>query len=219
MLEVKDQIISCRACSLSDDVTPVPFKGAPIASLAVLGESPDKPAQKLMEDLLDAAGFTSKFASYLNVVSCPVKGAPPEESQVACKPNVQAQLDLIGPSYLLLAGGVPLAQYKPHLKLSKMRGRAFFINPELLAFVIYSPVYVMRKGGTGSQTGKLVLSDLLSFKKNFYDARLKEATVKLGDVCIMDDKDCEREDGVAWPSFIAEDGLPWCANHQELGKR
>lgn len=220
VLEVKDKIINCTACTLSDGEVPVPFRGPSVASLAVLGESPNPASEQVMEDLLRAAGFQVDQVAFLNVVSCPVKGRPPQERIDACRSNLVMQMELIEPKYVILAGGVPLEQYKTDVKIKNMHGRAFLINRDTLGFSIYSPTYVMRKGGTGSQTGKLVLNDLIKFRDTFFGRPPYECLSDFGDTCVLDNKACVRDndDGVAWAGYFTDDGTPWCSReHQEQG--
>lgn len=218
VLEVKDKIINCTACDLPEGEVPQPFRGPSVASLAVLGESPNPAADQVMEDLLRAAGFKVDQVAFLNVVSCPVKGRPSDERIVACAPNLTLQLELIDPKYVILAGGVPLEQYKTDVKIKDMHGRAFLIDRQRLGFSIYSPTYVMRKGGTGSDTGKLVLNDLIRFRDTFYGRVPYECLPDFGDTCVLDNKSCVRDDGVAWAGYFTDDGTPWCSReHWEQG--
>lgn len=177
-LEVRDQILTCTQCDLHKHCTaPVPFSGTSPNRIVVQGEAPGREedtqgrpfigtAGQKLRSMLSEAGFTPDDLAFVNTASCwpltvledddetkppRVTARAPSPSEVkACANNVQAQLELFQPRWVLLCGNVALQSWRPDLTISKVRGRGFLLTPDvpdyqhMFAFAVVHPSAVLR---------------------------------------------------------------------------
>lgn len=145
-VEVRERIRSCTSCDLHLTCHgPVPWSGATPAKIAVLGQAPGHrediegkpfvgPAGWHMRLSLRKARINPALVAFLNPVNCypgRLKNADKEPSRAelaACRTNLLDQIDVIQPSYLILAGKIALAAFRPDLSLAHVHGKPLFYN-------------------------------------------------------------------------------------------
>lgn len=121
-MTLRAEILLCTRCELADHCRhPVPYhvppdRPAPYA-MAVVGEAPGwienemgrpfiGPAGQLLRRELRDVGLDDADCAWLNVACCfPGELRTPNPTHIqACKPNLYAQLGVISPSFVLVAG-------------------------------------------------------------------------------------------------------------------
>lgn len=116
---VRESVVSCQACNLVKVANhPVPFTGASLPTVAVVGEAPGReedvqakpfvgPSGRLLRKwLFEDVGFNEREVSFVNTVSCWPNRTPTGKEVEACKKNLVAQLSYLRPKYILALGGV-----------------------------------------------------------------------------------------------------------------
>lgn len=79
------------------------------------------------------------------VHNCWPHGTPTWDHIQACRPNVDAQLDYLDPTWVLLLGRVALAGFRPDIPLRRGRGRPF-LDRKRICFATYHPAAALRNG-------------------------------------------------------------------------
>lgn len=166
-------VSSCEACRLVDAMPhgPVPFTGPEAGGeplFAAIGEGPGQqetrqgrpfvgPAGKLLRAMLAQVGLPASQVLFANVVSCwPRTGegknvkarTPTNDEMMACRYNLDAQVQLSTRPYVLLVGGTALKAVRPDLKVSDIHGRLFvWQRPEGSRWVmpILHPAAILRQ--------------------------------------------------------------------------
>jgi uracil-DNA glycosylase len=135
---VREQILECTACELHTvGRGPVPFSGPTPAVLAVVGEAPGRqedelgepfigPAGQLLRKALVDAGIPPATVFFCNPVSCFPDATPTKEHLHACATNLEAQLELAEPTWVLAVGNVALSTIRPDLRISRAHGHLFW---------------------------------------------------------------------------------------------
>ena len=189
--EVKAIAEKCTKCDLSKTRTKVVFGHGPVpCDLMLIGEGPGEKedlsglpfvgrAGQLLTQILAAINIDREKDIYItNIVKCrpPENRAPQSEETAACYPYLEAQIKLIKPKIILLAGApstkVVLKIDEP---MTKMRGKWFKLpgNDDIAVMPIFHPSYLLRnqQKDVGSpkwltwQDMKEVLGALDFFKK------------------------------------------------------
>lgn len=167
--EVKDIAAKCQKCPLSKTRTNVVFGHGPVpCDLMLIGEAPgaDEDEQglpfvgrsgKLLTQILESIGIKRPDNIYIaNTLKCrpPENRAPLASEQEACWPYLEAQLNLIKPKILLLAGTPSVKNVlKINEPISKIRGKWFKLEgylpagkagPDLSVMPIFHPSYLLR---------------------------------------------------------------------------
>lgn len=224
--DVRSQILGCTGCSLSARCSaPVPFSGPSPAALVVVGEAPGKqedtasepfvgPAGQLLRSMMRQAGHDLSTTMFCNAASCyPIdhegKGRAPSPLELdACRPNLDTQLELSEAKHVLLVGAVAMGVFKKGVKISEVRGRPFWLDAtkhslgERLAFPIYHPSYVLRRGGEGSKEADLTIDDLRKLKTIMEWSDWRTAWPEL---CVKCDSTAE---------YWEQDGFGRCEEHK-----
>lgn len=170
--EVVTDILSCTRCELSSRmIIPVPFRGPVPARIAIIGEAPGRvenevgepfrgPAGHLLDEALLAAGFDLEELAWINPVCCwPEKVKTPQpEHFLACKPHLQAQLELVSPSYLLLVGNSALYAMGVETRITATRGKVWRKEDRVYS-ATWHPAAVLRDPGKKAE----FFSDVLEF--------------------------------------------------------
>ncbi|MCR4397898.1 MAG: uracil-DNA glycosylase [Firmicutes bacterium] len=113
-------VLACRRCDLRQGCKQVVFgEGNPRASLMLVGEGPGAvedelgrpfvgPAGKLLDRILEAAGFSRGEVYIANVVKCrpPGNRLPTAEEAARCFPNLRAQIRIISPRIIVCLGAL-----------------------------------------------------------------------------------------------------------------
>lgn len=214
-IAVRDQVRACRACDLHRSCTgPVPFHAPISATTAVLGEAPGKqedkvgrpfvgPAGQLLRRLMYEAGVDADSLAWLNTVSCFPKRTPASREVEACTPNRLAQLEVLAPTHLLVAGSVPLSTVRSDLKITQTHGRLFSDLPGRWVFPVHHPSAALRN----PQLVDVLAKDLAKWASIVASEQPWEH-VPLS--CVV----CGRLAGRFDP-----DGIGWCENHLARGMR
>lgn len=120
---LSDECQSCRRCALAESRQHVVFaRGNPAAKLMLIGEGPGQHedetglpfvgrAGQLLDKILASVGLDREQDVYIaNVVKCrpPANRVPTPEEMAGCKSWLDAQIELIHPRVILLAGGTAL---------------------------------------------------------------------------------------------------------------
>jgi uracil-DNA glycosylase family 4 len=155
---------TCTRCPLSAGRTQVVWgEGAPSAGLMVVGEGPgadeDREGRpfvgrsgRLLERLLaEEAGLRRDQVYIANVVKCrpPGNRDPLPDEIEACRPYLEAQVDLVGPAVVLTLGRFAtqllLATSE---RISDLRGRTYPWGPTGTVLVpTFHPAAALRGGG------------------------------------------------------------------------
>ncbi|MDQ1428664.1 MAG: uracil-DNA glycosylase [Acidimicrobiaceae bacterium] len=162
--EVRDQALVCRRCPLAAGRTTVVFgEGDPHADLMIVGEGPghDEDQQgrpfvgrsgKLLDRLiLEEIGVTRDAVYIANVVKCrPPGNRDPLPAEIeACRPWLEAQVELIAPRVVLTLGNFStklLLHSTDGIRLT--RGRVYPWGAAGAVLVpTYHPAFALRGGG------------------------------------------------------------------------
>jgi len=159
-LEAKAQ--KCTKCDLSKTRTKVVFGHGPVpCDLMLIGEGPGEKedlsglpfvgrAGQLLTQILASINIDREKDIFItNIVKCrpPENRAPQAEETGACYPYLEAQIKLIKPKIILLAGApatkVVLKNDEP---ITKIRGQWFKLpsNDDISVMPIFHPSYLLR---------------------------------------------------------------------------
>ena len=158
-LEAKAQ--KCTKCALSKTRTKVVFGHGPVpCDLMLIGEGPGEQedlsglpfvgrAGQLLTQVLSSINIDREKDIYIaNIVKCrpPENRTPQTEETAACYPYLEAQIKLIKPKIILLAGApstkVVLKNEEP---ISKIRGQWFKLTgTDINVMPIFHPSYLLR---------------------------------------------------------------------------
>ncbi len=164
LAELAVEASTCRRCPLSAGRTQVVWgEGDPSAGLMVVGEGPGADEDRegrpfvgrsgqLLERLLaEEAGLRRDQVYIANVVKCrPPGNRDPLPAEVeACRPYLEAQVDLVGPAVVLTLGNFAtrllLATSE---RISDLRGRTYPWGPAGTVVVpTFHPAAALRGGG------------------------------------------------------------------------
>lgn len=160
----------------------MPLRGPSPARIAVVGEAPGKeedesgrpfvgPSGRLAQELLSQAGIDAEEVAWMNVVSCWPGRTPTSREVEACRGNLDAQLGLVEPDYILILGGVAVGAWWPGLRMGEVRGLWWRIpivtsstRKDAWALATWHPSAILRSGGERSTRGQEAANDLYSFR-------------------------------------------------------
>lgn len=136
--ELKEKTASCRRCKLREGCSQVVFgEGSPDALLMLIGEGPGRDedklgrpfvgrAGKLLDKILEAAGFQREETYIANVVKCrPSQNRTPLPEEIqACYPHLQEQINIIRPKIIVCLGAMSAKTLvDPRAQITKIRGK------------------------------------------------------------------------------------------------
>lgn len=214
-ISVRDMVKSCRSCDLYRECSgPVPFHAPMAATAAVLGEAPGKqedqvgrpfvgPAGQLLRRLLYEAGIDADALAWVNTVSCFPNRTPTSKEISACSSNRLAQLDVLAPTHLLVAGGVALSTIRSDLRITQIHGRLFSDVLGRWAFPVHHPSAALRN----PQLVDVLAKDLSKWAQIIAAADPQDH-VSLS--CVICGRLADRYD---------PDGIGWCNAHIARGTR
>lgn len=118
--DLREAVLECRRCDLRSGCRGVVFgEGDPRANLMLVGEGPGAvedelgrpfvgPAGKLLDKILEAAGFARREVYIANIVKCrpPGNRLPTPEEAARCLPNLKAQIRVIAPRLIVCLGAL-----------------------------------------------------------------------------------------------------------------
>lgn len=149
----------CAKCELSRTRLSVVFgEGAPDARLMFIGEAPgaDEDAQgrpfvgragKLLDKMIAAMGLARGEVYIANILKCrpPGNRDPLPAEAAACRPYLEAQINLIAPEFICCLGRHAairlLGREEP---ISRLRGAIHRYNERTRVIVTYHPAYCLR---------------------------------------------------------------------------
>jgi uracil-DNA glycosylase family 4 len=173
---------TCTRCRLAEGRTQVVFgSGDPAADLVFVGEGPGaeedrqglpfvgRSGQLLDRLMAEEMGLTRDRVYIANVVKCrPPNNRDPLPDEIeACRPFLEAQLELIAPKVVVTLGnfaGKLLLRSKDGI--TKLRGRSYPFATGVLVPTVH-PAYVLRGGG---EPMAQMRADLVRAKQALADA-------------------------------------------------
>lgn len=158
--EVEEVCKHCYKCDLSKSRTQIVFSdGNKNAKTMLIGEAPGrnedlkgKPfvgrAGQLLDKILLSQDITRERDIYIcNTVKCrpPENRVPTNDEKAACREYLDAQLSLIRPAIILLAGATSVkSMLDTKLPISKIRGQWFDGPLDSKIMPIFHPSYLLR---------------------------------------------------------------------------
>ncbi len=159
---LRSEALSCLRCPLARNRTQVVFGvGDPGAELMFVGEGPGREEDlagepfvgrsgKLLDQLMhEELSFDRNRCYIANVVKCrpPQNRDPAPEEIDACRPYLEAQIDLIDPSVVVTLGNFAARLLlDTSAGIKSLRGRAYpFRRGHLVP--TYHPAFALRSGG------------------------------------------------------------------------
>ena len=159
--EVKAIAEKCKKCALSKGRTKVVFGHGPVpCNLMLIGEGPGEQedlqglpfvgrAGQLLTKIFESVNIDREKETYItNIVKCrpPGNRAPQANEVEACFPYLEAQIRLIKPKIILLAGSpATKAVLKINEPMSKIRGKWHKIpGTDISAMPVFHPSYLLR---------------------------------------------------------------------------
>jgi uracil-DNA glycosylase len=152
----------CTKCELSKGRTNVVFGNGPVpCNIMLIGEAPgaDEDEQglpfvgrsgQLLTKILESANIKRPDDIYIaNTVKCrpPNNRAPLGPEQDACRPYLKAQIELVKPKIILLAGAPAVkTMLKSTEAMSRIRGKWTKLpgNEEIAVMPLFHPAYLLR---------------------------------------------------------------------------
>jgi len=158
------RIAGCTACAelVATRTQVVPGVAPPGARLVLLGEAPGAAEDAAgvpfvgrsgwwLDAALGAAGLARADVAVVNVLKCrpPGNRAPRRAEVAACRPWLEAQLDLLDPALVVALGGTAAQWFfGPAARISRLRGETHrALGRRVL--VTYHPSAALRFGPTG----------------------------------------------------------------------
>jgi len=158
--EVEKYASNCQRCGLCEQRNNVVFfRGNPEARLMIIGEGPGQQedmtglpfvgrAGQLLDKILSSANIDKDKQVYVcNVVKCrpPGNRVPTPDEMEKCRPFLEAQISLIKPEIMLLAGATAVqAVLKSKDPISRLRGRWFPHASGARVMPVFHPSYLLR---------------------------------------------------------------------------
>lgn len=152
--------LECTRCNLCSSRNKVVFsRGNPQARLMIIGEGPGQyedqtglpfvgKAGQLLDKILEAANLDKEKDVYIcNVVKCrpPGNRVPMPEEMDSCSPFLRAQIELIKPKLIMLAGSTAVqAVLKTKEAISRQRGKWFDHESGARVMPVFHPSYLLR---------------------------------------------------------------------------
>lgn len=159
--QVKAIAEKCAKCDLSKGRTKVVFGNGPVpCNLMLIGEGPGEQedlqglpfvgrAGQLLTKIFESVGIDREKEVYIaNIVKCrpPENRAPLAPETEACYPYLEAQIKLVAPKIILLAGSPSTkVVLKNDTPMSKIRGTWFKLpGTDISVMPIFHPSYLLR---------------------------------------------------------------------------
>ncbi|MDI6732052.1 MAG: uracil-DNA glycosylase [Candidatus Margulisbacteria bacterium] len=180
--EVKVLAEKCTKCPLAKGRTKVVFgSGSVPCSLMLIGEAPGAEedlqgepfvgrAGQLLTKILESINIKRPDDIYIaNTVKCrpPENRAPLASEQEACRPYLEAQIRLVRPKIILLAGAPAVkAVLKKDEPMTSIRGKWFKLpGTDIDVFPIFHPAYLLRNPSKEKGSPKWITwQDMLEVK-------------------------------------------------------
>jgi DNA polymerase len=160
--ELRERVLACTACRLCEGRTQAVFgMGDPHADLMFVGEGPGAEEDrqglpfvgrsgKLLDRLMwEEMGLTRDTAFIANVVKCrpPDNRDPSPDEIAACRPHLEAQMELISPRVIVTLGNFAAKLLlDTKVGITRLRGHAYPWGEAVLVPTLH-PAAVLRGGG------------------------------------------------------------------------
>ena len=158
--KLNNQILKCEKCALCKTRTNVvPGEGSFKAEIMFIGEGPGKKedeqgrpfigaAGKLLDKLLAFINLRREDIYIANVVKCrpPQNRDPLPEEVDACRPWLDAQIEIIKPKLIVLLGRHSMDRFLPNQKISIDHGKPKRKNGQVY-YPIYHPAAALYRNG------------------------------------------------------------------------
>lgn len=157
---LKLRIQSCRRCGLCSQRNNVVIaRGNPEARLMIIGEGPGQQedlsglpfvgrAGQLLDKILASVEIDKDRDVYIcNVVKCrpPGNRVPTPEEMDSCRPFLDAQIALVKPAIIMLAGSTAIQSVlKSKDPVSRVRGKWFTHESGAKVMPVFHPSYLLR---------------------------------------------------------------------------
>jgi uracil-DNA glycosylase len=158
--EAKKAALNCALCGLCEGRNNVVFSdGNPEARLMIIGEGPGQQedltglpfvgkAGQLLDKILASVGLDRKIDAYIcNIVKCrpPGNRVPEPEEMEKCRPYLEAQISLIKPGIIMLAGSTAVrGVLRVSDPMSRIRGKWFDHPIGAKLMPVFHPSYLLR---------------------------------------------------------------------------
>ncbi|MCX5748676.1 MAG: uracil-DNA glycosylase [Candidatus Saganbacteria bacterium] len=184
--QVNEKAQTCRNCGLHLTRNKVVFGKGPVpCGLMLIGEGPgaDEDVQgfpfvgragQLLTKIFESVGIDRENEVYItNTVKCrpPENRTPSNDEIEACHPYLEAQISLIAPKIIVLAGSPACkTMLKSEEPISKIRGKWFKMEGrDTMMMPIFHPSYLLRNQSKEKNAPKwLTWQDMIEIK-NAYD--------------------------------------------------
>ncbi|MBQ9941784.1 MAG: uracil-DNA glycosylase [Christensenellaceae bacterium] len=161
MEQLKSRVDGCEACGLCQKRKTIVFgEGNPDTRIMFVGEGPGEredemgrpfvgPAGQLLDRMMAAIGLDRSNAYIANVVKCrpPHNRDPEPEEMNACRPYLDAQMDIIRPRVVVALGRIAMRELlKEQRGITKLHGKVFYRDG---VFIVptYHPSALLRSPG------------------------------------------------------------------------
>lgn len=156
--QLTEACLNCNRCGLRAGAKQVVFgRGNPSADIMFVGEAPGKQedeqgmpfvgaAGNLLNKIFEATGINKDEVYITNVAKCrpPSNRFPQAEEVEACRPFLDAQINLIDPLIIVCLGALATRTLiNPQAKISRIRGNWFEKNG-IKIFPTYHPAALLR---------------------------------------------------------------------------
>ena len=154
------EVAECRLCQLHEGRTQTVFGVGDVdADWMLIGEAPGAEedrrgepfvgrAGKLLDAMLQAAGFAREQVFIANILKCrpPNNRDPRPEEVAACSNYLEQQINTVKPKLILALGRVAAQNLlRSETPIGKMRGRRYHHgDPPVPVVVTYHPAYLLR---------------------------------------------------------------------------
>jgi len=182
--EIKQACSVCVRCELSKSRTQIVFSdGNPEAKIMLIGEAPGRQedetgipfvgrAGQLLDKILLAVNITRENDIYIcNTVKCrpPDNRVPTPQEKAFCREYLDAQIDLIKPHIILLAGATAVnSMLSTKDSISKIRGKWFDGPSGAKIMPIFHPSYLLRNDRKTPGSPKwLMWQDMQEIRKTY----------------------------------------------------
>ncbi|MBO7672518.1 uracil-DNA glycosylase [bacterium] len=186
--EVKQKCLSCKKCPLSETRTTVVFSGGiPNSKLMLIGEAPGywedqkgEPfvgkAGQLLDKIFASVGLSRQKDVYIcNTIKCrpPENRNPLPEEKDACREFLDAQIRILHPKIILLAGSVAVQSILGDIGgITRIRGKWFdgeaYGLPDTKIMPIFHPSYLLRNDSREKGSPKwLMWQDIQEIRKAY----------------------------------------------------
>lgn len=184
--DVKNMCQYCDKCTLSQSRTNIVFSGGiPNHKLMLIGEAPGyyedqkgEPfvgkAGQLLDKIFESVGLSRQKDVYIcNTLKCrpPNNRDPLPEEKEACRPFLDAQIEILKPRIILLCGKVALSSMlNTSVGITRVRGQWFDGPFDSKMMPIFHPSYLLRNDSHEKGSPKWLMWQDIQEIKRVYDS-------------------------------------------------